>query len=296
MSKINFQTLPDTPPIVIGGTGGSGTRVVAKILSRCGVYIGKDLNSQLDNLLFTLLFKRPIFFTRKSLTKLPNSRTLLTLHHKLYWTIPPKKYQELFSLLKAFSDQLRWRWYGVRWLLKRFINFFERPKIYHNLRWGWKEPLSMFYIPSLLEFYPDLKFILVIRNGLDMVYSKNQQHIDHWGPVFSIDNTNKSQADVFNFWFRVNKHAQETASAILGKNFLTVKFEDLCLNTSREVRRLVNYAGINPNGIPSDVISLPTLPQSHLRFLTHDDSWINQIIKYQLNELGYNYDDLVKRS
>ena len=47
-----------TPPVAIGGIGGSGTRVVVEILQDLGYYVGDDLNPALDNLLFTLLFKR----------------------------------------------------------------------------------------------------------------------------------------------------------------------------------------------------------------------------------------------
>jgi hypothetical protein len=38
--------------------GGSGTRVIAMILASLGLNIGNNLNQALDNLIFTLLFKR----------------------------------------------------------------------------------------------------------------------------------------------------------------------------------------------------------------------------------------------
>src|SRR5215469_6992799 len=46
------------PPVAIGGIGGSGTRVVATFLHMLDYYLGDDLNESLDNLWFTLLFKR----------------------------------------------------------------------------------------------------------------------------------------------------------------------------------------------------------------------------------------------
>lgn len=49
-------------PVVIGGVGGSGTRVVAELLENLGFYIGSDLNTASDNLTYTLLFKRPKWF------------------------------------------------------------------------------------------------------------------------------------------------------------------------------------------------------------------------------------------
>ncbi len=56
----------ETPPVIIGGVGGSGTRVIAELLSKIGYYIGNDLNNASDNLLYTLIFKRPNWF-RKTL-------------------------------------------------------------------------------------------------------------------------------------------------------------------------------------------------------------------------------------
>ena len=51
-------------PVIIGGVGGSGTRVVAEIINLLGFYIGDDLNPAKDNLWFLLLFKRPRWFRR----------------------------------------------------------------------------------------------------------------------------------------------------------------------------------------------------------------------------------------
>ena len=53
------QNLQDMKgPVVIGGVGGSGTRVIAEILRELKFFIGNDLNGPLDNLTYTLLFKR----------------------------------------------------------------------------------------------------------------------------------------------------------------------------------------------------------------------------------------------
>lgn len=46
------------PPVVIGGVGGSGTRLIAECVKKLGFFIGNDLNDAFDNLWFTLLFKR----------------------------------------------------------------------------------------------------------------------------------------------------------------------------------------------------------------------------------------------
>src|ERR1700675_795212 len=61
-------SLPDgyDPPLVIGGIGGSGTRVAAQLLIELGFYLGDDLNPALDNLTSTFLFKRPRWYGREA--------------------------------------------------------------------------------------------------------------------------------------------------------------------------------------------------------------------------------------
>ena len=58
-TKSFAKTSSKTNPIAVGGVGGSGTRVVANFLEMLGFDMGSDINESLDNLTFTLLFKRP---------------------------------------------------------------------------------------------------------------------------------------------------------------------------------------------------------------------------------------------
>jgi hypothetical protein len=53
------QYIFPNPPVVIGGLGGSGTRLIAAILQHLEFDMGSDLNRTNDNLAFTLLLKRP---------------------------------------------------------------------------------------------------------------------------------------------------------------------------------------------------------------------------------------------
>jgi len=54
-------------PVIIFGVGGSGTRIMAKLLSELNYYIGNDLNEALDNMTFTFLFRRPSWFFNQSI-------------------------------------------------------------------------------------------------------------------------------------------------------------------------------------------------------------------------------------
>ena len=54
--------------VAIGALGGSGTRVVAQIISNLGVDIGDNLNYPNDNLIFTALFRAPKWYKNASQT------------------------------------------------------------------------------------------------------------------------------------------------------------------------------------------------------------------------------------
>ncbi len=66
-------------PIVVGGVGGSGTRVVEEIMRRLDIYTGSDLNVAGDNRWFTFLCKLPRWDMEAPAPKSSVSRALATL-------------------------------------------------------------------------------------------------------------------------------------------------------------------------------------------------------------------------
>ncbi len=66
-------------PVVIGGLGGSGTRVVAEILNEVGYYIGNK-NYANDNLWFAFLVRRPKWMRR---TQGKNVKRGLEIHNRI---------------------------------------------------------------------------------------------------------------------------------------------------------------------------------------------------------------------
>ena len=65
----NSSSLNPAAPVVIGGVGGSGTRLFARIFVQAGLFLGSDLNLENDNLWFTLLFRRPRWYRRVAAQK-----------------------------------------------------------------------------------------------------------------------------------------------------------------------------------------------------------------------------------
>ncbi len=280
---------PSSNPVIIGGNGGSGTRVVAEILIQSGAYLGYDLNEANDNLLFTYLFKRSRYFSRHSERSISGYQQLLGLHERLLFA-RRLSFRDWCLILSAGFEHAFGR-YGWKWVLQRWSKMI-RTSVTTPLAdlWGWKEPNSMFFLSEIGEYYPEAKFILVLRNGLDMAYSGNSQQLENWGPRFQIDPEDLSPVNRFEYWYRSNKEALEILPTLFGDNFLIVKLEDLCLDRSRTLQELIEFTELDYEEVRSAIWEIPQLPGSYNRYLRFDTSWIDQETEDKLAEVGYRLD------
>ena len=276
-------------PIVIGGSGGSGTRVVAQLLIESGVHLGRDLNHANDDLSFTFLFKHPKRFAPLARQEVPLRADLLflfELHRHLLLGLKPLPRGSLPVLLRASWDHAMGR-YSPRWSIKRLRQMRARaPRI--GSAWGFKEPHTMYLLRGLARAYPDVKYIHVLRNGLDMVFSRHQQDFPTWGPHYGVDSTRGAPEDVFEFWYRSNRQVSRAGRELLGDRFLVVRLEQLCRDPRQAIDRILGHAGLSDLKVPRGALeSLPRLPKTHARYLEHDTRWIDAEVLAKLAELGY---------
>lgn len=232
-------------PIAVGGVGGSGTRVVATILEEAGIWMGGDLNEAHDNLWFTLLFK-----------------------HSAIIDASETSFREMVSLFVAamtgevaaipFSDALLDELvnngrpqHDAVWLQARAESLKQALAAPRRVSaWGWKEPNTHIVAHRLPAHIPDVRFIHVARNGLDMAYSSNQNQLSLWGPAVLDGDHAVNPRNSLRFWRWA--HARILAiGAGMGERFLFVRFEDLCRNPEMEVPRILAFAGA-----PSDSATL----------------------------------------
>ena len=130
-------------PLVIGGIGGSGTRLVAEICSLFGIYLGDDLNVASDNLLYTLLFRRQTWFY-KTYQNHKKIRTGLSLLEKLLlkkFLISPS---EFGFLLYATADMALHYRDDKTWAFKRLVSLLRYSRFINSSYqgWGWKVKLK----------------------------------------------------------------------------------------------------------------------------------------------------------
>ncbi len=195
-------------PVVIGGMGGSGTRVAVMILEQAGYWFGSWVN--------------------------PKTKDAMAPR----WLL-----ENAFNRLMEAADQPNQE---LEALFLRLIRFHRWGMPDPNGLWGWKNPRSMWIIPFLSRLYPDMKFIHVIRDGRDMALTTNQNLLRKHGAdllngsAYAKDTVHAQ----FKLWALGNKLAWEAGNKYLGENYLLLNYNRLCCSPDSEMSRLFDFIGM----------------------------------------------------
>jgi hypothetical protein len=288
--------IPD--PVVIGGVGGSGTRVVAEIIARLGYYIGCDLNSAKDNQWFMLLFKRPKWYQKAQREKDKIFEGFQILGNAMILRKAPNLSEFIFILKAAVEIALTGHNYKRdgrgTWPLVRAWNMLVSNKRMesNHIGWGWKEPNSHIYLDFMAEYFEGLKYIHIIRHGLDMAFSKNQQQLYNWGPLFGVE-LPKAKSDEpkasLSYWIRANQRAYQIGETLGDQKFLVVSFEKICALPKAEIEKIISFLNIRPKGeVLENVLAIPKKPESIGRYECHDLNQFDAADLEGLKRFGYS--------
>lgn len=271
--------------VAVGALGGSGTRAVAQILMESGVYMGDDLNHAFDNLIFTRLFKNPLWYSNASKAKIRRRVQVF------------REYMERERI--SFSS-------AIELALSSITNplFRAHKRIFKNIArkivktpadrsvWGWKEPNTQIYINEIKDVIPEIKYIHVVRHGLDMAFSNNKQQLENWGQRYGLDlNGSESEDELaykqLSYWVGSTRNALRKGAA-MGSNFLLVNHSALCEEPERQIQRLVQFSELNVSSRKVlDLCRIPKVPDSLGRYRSRDlgifDQWQIDFVK----ELGF---------
>ncbi len=203
-------------PNVIGATGGSGTRVVGKIVRRAGMYIGTNLNDYEDALDLAGYSDRWINdFVPTGLGGLEAATRRAML-------------EDLVAVLERHRADLP---AGAP-------------------AWGWKEPRSIYLLPFFNSVMPELRFLHWIRDGRDMAFSENQQQLKkHSSAVLTPEeNDQATPLRSIVLWSRANTWAADFGERQMSGRYLRLRFEDLCAEPVETVARIYRFFGIDGDG------------------------------------------------
>jgi len=180
-----------------------------------------------------------------------------------------------------------------------------------NIHWGWKEPNSHIFLPAILLRYPNLKYIHMVRNGLDMAYSNNQQQRLNWKNCLHIfkpyeitsaqdqidtandaciDSEEAEQARLsLSYWISANLRVLDIGHSMPQNNFMLIKYEQLCENPVEESMRIAHFLEIDHQaGNLPDLVSNIKASSTIGRYknfvpLNLSSAWIEAIAK-----IGYD--------
>jgi len=217
------------PPVVIGALGGSGTRLVTRIVLHAGFFMGSNRNESEDAMEFVKFFDRWInpFIDRKE---------------------TPFTDKDAVSMESEFFDCIEK----------------HRTEITNEqIEWGWKEPRSIYLLPFLHRYFPNLRFIHVIRDGRDMAFSENQNQLRKHGKALlpSLYDFLPQPEQTAMLWNEINLMALEYGERDLRERYKYLRFEDLCRDPKATIGQISKFleknidmdAALNEVAIPPSI-------------------------------------------
>ncbi|WP_205743074.1 sulfotransferase [Halioglobus maricola] len=277
----------DASPIVIGGLGGSGTRLVVTLLRKMGVHFGGELNESLDNLWFTLLF------LRRSLLLKSDDEV-----EKLCWLFANgmrhgvELSDELRSLLDEASALDRGPVVPFEHLQRARDTLLRSPT--HDRRhehWGWKEPNSHILLPHLDRCFPEMKYVYVVRNGLDMAFSDNQNQLKYfWGELMLDQPFEPGPEAALRYWVASHKRMQGFRKR-MGHRLHFLSFDRLCADPEGELEALREFAAIQISKKElSEIADSVRAPATAGRFRSEDLSRFDPADVDFVRHMGFDVD------
>lgn len=246
--------LPD--PIAVGAVGGSGTRVLASILSDAGVALASPLNKAGDAM------------------EWPPLRRLLTAQ-----AIAEHSRQRLMrNTLRGFESLL----------------VFRREYLELSGRIGWKVPATFLWLEDLCPFFPRMQYVHLVRHGLDMAYSRNQNQARIWSHRFGVELEHGPDGKILpsvmlEYWLRANEYVMGKGREMLDDRLITIQFEALCQQPRLEIAKLFDQLGLDYSEQQLDQfasrVSPPKSLYRHRKFNWQTDFSGEQLSR--LEALGY---------
>ena len=266
-ASLTFRIMKEgapTSPLIIGGVGGGGTRVYRALAQAAGY----------NMLVAPPLIRKPHWHDNWPLRKFFYPK----------WVTPYLK-----NDLGPFG-KFRMRTACRMWL------WLCSPLSYNSkkIKWGWKNPNTMFLLPFFKELYPNMRFIHVVRDGRDHAFHPRFPYIKHHNRLLYTDAELQLDDCVRKaiFWARCNTLIEHNVVTHLRRDqYLLSRFEDLCVCTPEEVRRIFAFLGSTDSRLVATAASLVQTPVSYNRWRSEPAARIHAVehaIRNDLSRYGYS--------
>ena len=194
-------------PVIVGGSGHSGTRVFNEILTQGGVFTGV-----------------------RRVTKRPGSEDLNIIGLLNRWVYP----YVAEELTKAQRIRMQ-REFALR--LRLFFPV-------RSIPWGFKNPRTMLILPFLNEMFPNMKFVHVVRDGRDIALGNEFAARNRYRAAFLEDEENglSDEEAMILFWGRSNQGSMDYGRQHMPGRYLQMRWEELCSDPVRKTAELLDFA------------------------------------------------------
>ena len=262
---------PHGAPVIVFNASHSGSRLLALMLKRLGVFMGSNLNESEDSLdLFDLV------------------RYIVERH-------APD-----FSGLFCDGDL------GLPLRAQAAVSahLAERPP---GQRWGWKLPETGHVLPVMSRLFPEARCIHLVRDGRDVAFSPflapkaafwrkiyfNDDRIGSWRGHAMSQRAYRAHGHVFNAARWVNSVTLGRAhGAMLGERYLEVRYEALVADPPGELSRLAAFLGVEP---PSPALACADVRSQSVgkwrQRPAREVEEVRAVLEPTLAAFGYPWDD-----
>lgn len=264
-------------PIVVGGVGGSGTRLLAQILLELEVYLGPCLNDALDNLWYTLLLRRAELLPGvDAAADREIDQALRLFERAMLQGLRGRPTRAQRHLLRRALDQSLPVSRDRPRRACASLRESPTPDLSRYRAWGWKEPNTHIHLEALSRAFPGMQYVHLMRNGLDMAFSRNRVQLQRWGPRFGVPlpgDPADLPAAALRYWVDANRRAAELGRRLLGPRFLLLNFDEFCRQPQAGLERLLGFLGFDVDaGTLARLVVLPRPPDSTGRYRREDCS------------------------
>ena len=106
---------------------------------------------------------------------------------------------------------------------------------------GLERAQQPYFLPYLLSSLPNMKYVHVVRHGLDMASSNNTAQLMLWGPkILQPSQGVAGQTETFNYWCEVHRRFLKIQDR-WPANVLLMRFEALLSETTNAAQTLAKF-------------------------------------------------------
>ncbi|GAB5447474.1 MAG: hypothetical protein Gyms2KO_23470 [Gymnodinialimonas sp.] len=216
----------------------------------------------MDNLWFSVLFKRAAWTQNPpTFEDVAKAADLFkrAMTSGLRGNLRPEEHALLMSLRAQLPPNGRWKIGASASAVDSLLDSSPRPQA-DTRAWGWKEPNTHIFLPHLATLFPQMRYIHVVRDGLDMAFSKNTWQARHWGRLYGLPYRwyRSAPQQQLRFWLAANRATLEFGKTHMPGRFLVVPYEDYCARPDWHWPRLHDFLELPPNTSLSHDILRPT--------------------------------------